>query len=255
MIKLKTKEEIEIIRQGGQILAEILALVIKQVKPGVGTKELNDLAEKLIKEKGGKPSFKGYRAAWSKQIYPSALCVSLNDEVVHGLAEPNRILKDGDIVGLDCGLEYKGFFTDMAKTVAVGQISPEAKKLIAVAEEALMKGIKAARPGARLFDIARAVQSCVEKNGFSVVRQLVGHGVGFSAHEDPQVPNYVSREFDDIELMPGLVIAIEPMINAGSWEVETLSDGWTTATKDHSLSAHFEHTIVIGENGPEILTK
>lgn len=254
MVKPKSPQEIEIMRQGGQILAEVLNLVVKKIKPGAGTKELNDLAEKLIKKRGGRPSFKGYKAAWAEHVYPSALCISINNEVVHGLAEPNRILKEGDIVGLDCGLEYKNFYTDIAKTVAVGRVNKEAKKLISVTEEALMRGIKKAKAGNRLSDVSREIQNQIEKNGFSIVRQLVGHGVGYKAHEEPQVPNYVSSEFENIELKSGMTLAIEPMVNAGSWEVETLADGWTIVTKDDSLSAHFEHTIAVGEKGGEILT-
>ncbi|MEK7653218.1 MAG: type I methionyl aminopeptidase [Patescibacteria group bacterium] len=254
MVKPKTSAEIEIMREGGHILAGILNLVIKKIKPGVGTKELNDLVEKLIKEKGGRPSFKGYKAAWAEHVYPSALCVSVNDEVVHGLAEPNRILKNGDIVGLDCGLEYKDFYTDIARTVAVGRVSKEAKKLMAVTEEALGRGIKKAKAGSRLLDVAKEIQSQVEKNGFSIVRQLVGHGVGYQAHEEPQVPNYISNDFKNIKLEKGMTLAIEPMVNAGSWEVETLDDGWTIVTRDGSLSAHFEHTIAVGEKGGDILT-
>lgn len=255
MVKLKTTKEIETMKEGGKILAEVLALVIKKIKPGIGTVELNQYAEELIKNRGGRPSFKNYKTAWAEHAYPSALCVSVNNEVVHGLAEPNRILKNGDIVGLDCGLEYKKFYTDMAKTVAVGKISQEAKKIIEVTEAALLKGIRKIKPGGRLFDISRVIQSYVEQNGFSVVRQLVGHGVGYSAHEDPQVPNYVSREFQDIELQPGLTLAIEPMVNFGSWEVDTLDDGWTIVTHDGSLSAHFEHTVAVTAKGYEIITK
>lgn len=242
-------------RDGGKILAQILDLALKKIKPGVGTAELNYYVEKLIEEKGGRPSFKGYQAAWAKQVYPSALCVSINNEVVHGLAEPNRILKNGDIVGLDCGLEYQGLYTDIAKTVGVGKISREAKKLIKAAESALMKGIKKIKPDNYLFDIAKAIQTEVEKNGFSVVRQLVGHGVGFSAHEEPQVPNFISAGFKNIKLGAGMTLAIEPMVNIGSFEVETLSDGWTVVTSDGSLSAHFEHTVVVTERGYEIITK
>jgi methionyl aminopeptidase len=255
MIRLKTDQEIEIMKEGGRILASVLDNVIEIVKPGIGTEELTDLAEKLIVEAGGKPSFKGYKAAWAEYAYPSALCVSINDEVVHGLPVPNRIIKEGDIVGLDCGLEYKGYFTDMARTVAVGKVYQKIKKLITVTEEALYKGIKAIKPGRHVSDISLAIQNHVEKNGFSVVRQLVGHGVGHSAHEEPQIPNYIDKGFSDIKLEKGMCLALEPMVNIGDWPVETMDDDWTIKTVDNSISAHFEHTVVVTDNGVEIVTK
>ncbi|MFA5029651.1 MAG: type I methionyl aminopeptidase [Patescibacteria group bacterium] len=254
MVKLKNKQQIATMRQGGKILAQVLALVIKKIKPGVGTEELSVYAEELIKKAGGKPSFKGYRASWAEHAYPSALCLSLNNEVVHGLPVPNRIIKSGDIVGIDCGLEYRGLFTDMAKTVAVGSVGRQIRKLISVTEESLSKGIRQAKAGNKLTDISRAIQDYVEKNGFSVVRQLCGHGVGFSPHEDPQIPNYVDKRFADIKLAVGMTLALEPMVNFGDWPVETLDDGWTVATRDNSLSAHFEHTIAVTERGGEIIT-
>lgn len=254
MIRLKTPADLKIIKAGGQILATVIEEIISQIKPGVGTKELNDLAERLISRYGGRPSFKGYKAAWSENVYPAALCLSINEEVVHGLPLPNRLIKDGDIVGIDCGLEYQGYFTDMAKTIAVGSISAELQKLIQVAHQALVCGIEVIRPGKEVADISRAIQNYVESQGFSVVRQLVGHGVGFSAHEDPQIPNYIDKNLPRVEIKPGMVLALEPMINAGGWEVETLPDGWTVATIDRSHSAHFEHTVAVTNNGYEILT-
>ncbi len=255
MISIKTPKEISIMRSGGAILAWVLNEVIKKIKPGVSTGELDSLVEKLIKEKGGKPSFKGYRAAWAEEVYPAALCVSINNEVVHGIPQTGRILKDGDIVGLDCGLEYQKLFTDMAKTVGVGKISAEARKLIVATEEALAKAIKQIKPGRHISDVSRTIEECAQKNNFSIVRQLVGHGVGFSAHEEPQIPNYLDSRVPDIELQAGMTLAIEPMINVGGWEVETLDDGWTVATRDKSLSAHFEHTVAVTAKGYEILTK
>ena len=256
MIKYKTKEQIKTIAEGGKILSKIMDLVIEKVKPGITTGELNDYAVKLIEAAGAEGSFKNYEAAWAESVYPAALCVSVNDEVVHGIPTFDRKLEAGDIVGLDCGLKYKGLFTDMARTVAVGKISPAAKKLMSVTQEALGAGIKKVKPGNKLSDIGKAIQSVVEKNGFTVVRQLCGHGVGFAAHEDPQVPNYwPAYDTRDLTLEVGMVIAIEPMVNAGGWEVDTLDDGWTIVTADESLSAHFEHTVAVTDDGFKILTK
>lgn len=255
MIRLKTKKDIETLRLGGKILSLVLDEIEKQVKPGVSTQSLTDLAEKIIKEHGGRPSFKGYKAAWSDGVYPAALCVSINEEVVHGIPAPDRIIKEGDIVGIDCGLEYQGLFTDHARTIVVGKVGPGLKKLVSVTQESLMKGIKQIKPGNKISDISRAIQEHVEKNGFSVVRQLVGHGVGFSAHEDPQIPNFIDRSVPDIVLKEGMVLAVEPMVNVGGEEVDSLDDGWTIVTQDNSISAHFEHTIAVTDNGYEILTK
>lgn len=254
MIKLKTPAEIEIMRQGGKILALVIDDVIKQVKPGISTQEINDLAERLIKKYFAKPSFKGYKASWASYPFPSALCLSLNHEVVHGMPSKEKILREGDILGIDCGLEYRGYFTDMAKTVGVGKISRDTKKLLAVTEEALMQGIKQAKVGNKLSNISRAIQATVEKSGFSVVRQLVGHGIGDKPHEDPQIPNYVDRNYEDIILKRGMVLAIEPMVNVGDFLVETLPDDWTIVTVDSSLSAHFEHTLAVTDKGGDILT-
>jgi methionyl aminopeptidase len=233
----------------------VLDQVIKNISPGAKTDELNELAERLIGEYGARPSFKGYQASWSGTPFPSALCVSVNNEVVHGLPIPSRTLAEGDIVGLDCGLEYKGLYTDMARTVGVGKISAQAKKLMKVTEECLMLGIKQVKAGNYLSDIGQAISEHAKKNGFSVVKQLVGHGVGFSAHEEPQIPNYPEPHAAKIKIEPGMTLAIEPMINIGDYLVETLSDGWTIVTADGSLSAHFEHTIAVTEKGVEIITK
>ncbi len=242
-------------REGGKILALVLDQVIKNIKSGVKTDELNEFAERLISDYGAHPSFKGYQASWSGTPFPSALCVSVNNEVVHGLPIPSRTLYEGDIVGIDCGLEYKGMYTDMARTVGVGKISAAAKKLMAVTEECLALGIKKAKAGNYLSDIGQAISEHAEKNGFSVVKQLVGHGVGFSAHEEPQIPNYFDQRASKIKIEPGMTLAIEPMINVGDYLVETLDDGWTIVTADGSLSGHFEHTIAVTEKGVEIITK
>lgn len=255
MVKLKTTKEIELMREGGKILAWVINEVIKAIKPGVGTEELTNLAEKLIEEKGARSSFKNYKTAWASTPFPSALCISINDEVVHGLPVPNRIIKKGDIVGIDCGLEYRGLYTDMAKSVVVGVADKGVKKLLSVTEEALMKGIKQIKPGNHISDISRAIQDHVEAAGFSVVRQLVGHGVGYEAHEEPQIPNYVDLSIPDLKLKPGMTLALEPMVNMGDWGVETLEDDWTIVTADGSLSAHFEHTVAVTDKGFEILTK
>lgn len=254
MIKIKTQLEIEKMRRGGVILSSVMDKVEKAIVGGVGTEELTNLAEKLIIEAGGRPSFKGYKAAWTEDVYPAALCVSINEEVVHGLAVPNRIIKDGDIVGLDCGMEFDGMYTDMARTVIVGETNRKNKKLVTVTQDALARGIKQVKPGNHISDISRAIDSYVKKNGFSVVRQLVGHGVGHSAHEEPQVPNYIDSSITDVELKPGMCLAIEPMVNIGGWEIDTSTDGWTIATADKSISAHFEHTVVVTKDGVEILT-
>jgi len=256
MIKYKNKEQIKTIAQGGKMLAKIMDQIVKKVKPGITTGELNDYAEKLIEAAGAEASFKNYKAAWAEHVYPAALCISVNYEVVHGIPSLRRKLKNGDIVSLDCGLKYLGLYTDMARTVAVGEIKPEANKLIKVTQEALSAGIKKVKPGNKLSDIAKAVQGVAERNGYSVVRQLCGHGVGFSAHEDPQVPNYwPSYDMRDVALEAGMVLAIEPMVNIGGWEIDTLDDGWTIVTADKSLSAHFEHTVAVTEDGCQILTK
>ena len=255
MVKLKTPAQIETMRRGGKILAFILDSVIKKIRPGMGTEELNNYAEELIKEAGAKPSFKGYRAVWAERAYPAALCLSINQEVVHGLPVPNRIIRVGDIIGIDCGLEYQGMFTDMSRTIAVGKVDQKTKKLIKITEQALYAGIKKIKAGQKLSEISRAIQSHVEKNNFQVVRQLVGHGVGFAAHEEPQIPNYVDQNFPEVILKSGMTLAIEPMVNLGNWPVETLADGWTMVTADGSLSAHFEHTVAVIDKGYEILTK
>lgn len=256
MIKLKTKSEIVKLRQGGKILSRIMDEVEAMMNPGATTEAMTDLAEKLILARGGQPSFKGYKAAWAEQVYPSALCVSINEEVVHGLPVPSRTIKAGDVIGIDCGLEYQGLFTDMARTVIVGgEAKKNIQKLVSVTAEALMKGIDQIKPGNHISDISMAIDGYVKKNGFSVVRQLVGHGVGYSAHEEPQIPNHVDKSIKDEELKEGMVLAIEPMVNAGGWEVESALDGWTIVTKDKSISAHFEHTVAVTADGFEILTQ
>ncbi|MFH1173380.1 MAG: type I methionyl aminopeptidase [bacterium] len=254
MIIIKTEKEIALMREGGHKLAKILKAIVKQVKPGVTTESLEKLALDLISQEGGEPSFKGYVNKQAGDPYDSALCVSINEEVVHCSPLQQRIIRAGDIVGIDVGLKYQGYHTDMAVSVGVGKISLEAKKLLKVTKQALDKAIKEVKPGRTLGDIGYAVQSFVEKNGFSVVRQLAGHGVGKSIHEDPQVLNY-GQSGQGLELKEGMTMAIEPMVNVGRSEVIGLDDGWGIATADRSLSAHFEHTIVVTKKGCEILTR
>ena len=247
MVILRQPEEIAKIRASNIIVAEILRELRERVEPGIATLELDRYSEELTRKKGAKPAFKGYRG------YPFALCISVNNEVVHGMPS-QRILVEGDIVSLDFGVSYKGYYGDAAITVAVGSVSDEARRLMRVTEESLYEGIEEARPGNRLGDISAAVQEHVEKAGFSVVRDFVGHGIGRGLHEEPQIPNYGKRG-RGVALKAGMVLAIEPMVNAGTYHVKVLSDGWTVETGDGKLSAHFEHSVAITESGPEILSR
>jgi len=254
MIEPKTSREIEILAEGGKILASILNEVTGKVEPELPTKELDDLAFSLIKKAGGKPAFLGYKGRVGTYPYPASLCVSVNDEVVHGIPSREKILKEGDIVGLDIGMECKGLFTDMAVTVGVGNISDKAKKLIDATKKSLEIGMAEIREGAKLGDYGFAVQSFAEKNGFGVVRILVGHGVGYAAHEDPDIPNW-GKKGKGMEFKEGMVLALEPMLCQGGYEVVLGDDEWTWKTKDGLLSAHFEHTISVEKNGCRVLTK
>ncbi len=248
MIILKKPEEIEKIRAACQIVARILERVSREIRPGVSTFQLNELSERLAAKEGARPAFKGYRG------YPFSLCTSVNSEVVHGLPSKKRILKEGDLISLDFGVVKDGYYGDAAVTIPVGEVSEEAKKLIEVTREALYRGISKADPDHRLFDISSAIQSYVEKRGYSVVREFVGHGIGRNLHESPQIPNF-GKKGQGVRLKPGMVLAIEPMINQGGAEIRILADNWTAVTKDGKLSAHFEHTVAITENGPDILTE
>lgn len=255
MITIKNNKEIQLLRQGGRILGQIMEQLVKEVKPGATTGHLEQMADFLIKQAGGRPSFKGFRAEKDDRPFPTALCVSLNDEVVHAPSLPSRQLKFGDIVGIDIGMEYQGFYTDMAATAAVGKVSRQAQKLIKTVKQALALGIEQVRPGNSLNNIGKAIEQGAAANGFSVVRDLVGHGVGYDLHEDPQIPNYDLSYNKKIILKPGMVLAIEPMINAGDWRVKEGADGLTILTADGSLSAQFEHTVLVTDQGHEILTK
>ncbi|NQV87983.1 MAG: type I methionyl aminopeptidase [Parcubacteria group bacterium] len=254
-ITIKTKEEIEVLREGGKRLAKILKVVSRVVAPGVSTKELDDLARKLTTEKGDTPAFLNYQPWGAKRPYPASLCVSINDEVVHGIPnEEPKILKNGDIISLDMGIIHGGLIVDSAVTVGVGKIDKEAKKLLKVTKEALDVGIKAAIGGATVGDIGFAIEKFVEPFGYGHAEGLSGHGVGYKVHEDPFVPNQGKQGEGEI-LKPGLVIAIEPMLNEGTGKVVLAKDGYTYHTSDGRRSAHFEHTIVITESKANILTK
>lgn len=260
---IKTTEEINMIREGGHILDQILQEVVALVHPGVETKTLEDQALELIEKAGGRPAFKGYKPDKNSKPFPSALCISVNEGIVHGPALPSRELKEGQIVTLDIGMEYpyvkgkKGYYTDMATTVAVGNISIEARKLLAGTKESLEAGINLVKPGVTLNELGKTIETVLKKYNLGVIRDLVGHGVGLDVHEPPQVPNYSFKknEFPDIELRAGMVIAIEPMATLGSWQIAAADDGFTYVTADNSLAAHFEHTILVTEEGSEILTK
>ena len=245
-VYLRDREEIETIRQAARLVGRTLRMLEAEVKPGVTTAHLDRLAEEFIRGHGGRPAFKGYRE------YPANICTSVNEEVVHGIPGA-RELRDGDIVGIDVGVEMDGYYGDAARTFAVGEAAPEAIRLMRVTDEALAKGIAQAQAGRRVGDISHAIQAHVEAAGYSVVRALVGHGIGKQMHEEPQVPNYGSPGRGP-RLMAGQVLAIEPMVNAGGPEVVTRDDHWTVATRDGGLSAHFEHTVAVGTDGPDILS-
>jgi methionyl aminopeptidase len=247
MIILKQPEEIEKLRDSNGIVAEILKELRLRVKPGITTGELDRLAEEMSRKRGAVPAFKGYKG------FPFSLCTSVNSEVVHGMPS-DRVLVEGDIVSLDFGVFYRGYYGDAAITVPVGRVSEKAARLLRVTEGGLYDGIEQARAGNRLGDISAAVQRHVEAAGYSVVRDFVGHGIGRNLHEEPQIPNYGVKG-RGIELKPGMVLAIEPMVNEGTYKVRVLQDGWTVTTEDGQLSAHFEHSVVIMENGPDILSR
>lgn len=248
MIVLKTGREIKIMREACRISAGALKIAGEAVEPGVTTAEIDEIAEKYILKEGGVPNFKNY------QGYPATACISINNEVIHGIPSKRRVIKAGDIVSIDLGAKFDGYNGDNAATFACGEISDEAKRLIDTTRESLYKGIAAAVVGGRIGDIGHAVQTYAEERGFSVVREFVGHGVGTELHESPEVPNF-GTQGRGIRLMPGMTIAIEPMINSGKQNVKIMPDGWTVLTTDGSLSAHFEHTIAITPDGPQILTK
>lgn len=251
MISLKSAREIEIMRRANVIVAEVLQELKKRVAPGVTTLELDAVAEELTLKKKAVPAFKGYNVAG--RVYPRCLCASVNDEIVHGIPS-NRALREGDIIGLDYGVIYEGFYGDSAITVGVGTVSEDARRLMDITEQSLHKGIEELREGKRLGDLGAVVQRIAESAGYSVVRAFVGHGIGKKLHEEPPVPNYGEPD-RGLRLKEGMVLAIEPMVNAGSYEVEIKEDGWTAVTKDGSLAAHFEHSVAITKSGPYILSQ
>ena len=249
VIQLKSTREIELMAEGGRILADTVTMLRREVKAGMSTMDLDAVAEAFIRSHpGATPAFKGLYG------FPGTLCTSINHEIVHGIPSKKRVLKDGDIISIDVGVGYEGYFTDSATTVPVGEVDDETKRLLSVTERSLEAAIAAAMPGNHLGDIGAAVQQVVEEAGFSVVRDLVGHGIGVEFHEEPQVPNYGKPKRRE-KLVPGLTLAIEPMVNAGGPATRTLQDRWTIVTADGSRSAHFEHTVAITENGPLVLTR
>ncbi len=247
MIVLKNDKELQSIRTANLIVAETLQELKRNIKPGITTRELDQIAERFICGRNAVPAFKGYRG------YPATLCISINEEVVHGIPG-KRKLKEGDIVSMDIGVVKKGFYGDAAITAAVGNVDRQARKLMTVTEESLYLAIDQVKAGGRLSDVSIAVQTHVEKNGFSVVRDFVGHGIGRNLHEDPQIPNFYSPSAMNPRLKPGMVLAIEPMVNQGTYKVNVLQDGWTAVTGDGMLSAHYEHTVAVTDNGPWVLS-
>jgi len=248
VILLKSPRELALMRRAGQVLAEVTERLTAWVGPGLSTQEIDEDVENFIRARGAAPAFKGYRG------FPATICVSINDEVVHGIPSPRRRVKEGDIVGLDLGCIVEGYYADCALTLAVGEVAPRVRELLDVTRDSLARAIAACWPGRRLSDVSHAVQQHVEAHGFAVVRQFVGHGIGRDLHEDPQVPNF-GEPGRGPQLKPGMVLAIEPMVTMGSWEVRVLEDRWTAVTVDGSLAAHFEHTVAVTEDGPEILTR
>ena len=246
-IECKSPREIEIMRRAGQILADVMERLRGFVAPGLTTAAIDAEVEKFIKSRGARPAFKGYRG------FPATVCVSINEEVVHGIPSAARRLRGGDVVGLDLGCIVEGYYADCAFTMALGDVSAPVRKLLDVTRESLELAIEQCWPGRRLSDVSHAVQAHVEAHGFGIVRAFVGHGIGRALHEEPQIPNFGDPGRGP-QLKPGMVLAIEPMVTMGSWEVRVLDDGWTAVTKDGSLAAHFEHTIAVTENGPEVLT-
>jgi methionyl aminopeptidase len=254
MIFLKSHQEIEIMRVANRIVSEILAELRESIRPGISTGEIDRLSSELIRKKGARSAFKGYQIRNGTTPFPASICISLNDEVVHGIPSGQRTVRDGDVVSLDFGVIYKDFYGDAALTFALGKVAEETQRLIHATTVALEEGIAQATVGNRLGNVSAAIQKRAESEGFSVVREFVGHGVGRRLHEDPPVPNYGTRD-RGVRLREGMVIAIEPMVNAGKPEVQVKDDGWTAVTRDGSLSAHFEHSVAITEKGPAVLSR
>ena len=246
-VTIKSAKEIELMREAGRLLEIVHDEMGKIIRPGISTMDINECVDRVIRELGCKPNFLNYGG------FPASICVSVNEEVVHGIPKKERLLKEGDIVSLDAGLIYKGYHSDAARTYAVGQVNPKVQELLDVTKQSFFEGIKYARAGNHLFDISAAIDDYVSRFGFGIVQALVGHGIGTSLHEDPQVPNFRQKR-KGIRLAPGMTLAIEPMINMGTWEVKWLDDEWTVIAADHSVSAHYENTILVTDGEPEILT-
>jgi methionyl aminopeptidase len=255
MIIRKSQVELDRMRRSGLLVYEILQKLGEMVQEGVTTLDLEIVAEKMIREAGARPAFKGYYTAAAGSKFPFVLCASVNDEIVHGMPSAKRVLKKGDIISLDTGVELNGYFGDSAITVSVGEPNEQVKKLLQVTKESLELAIGQVRAGNRLFDVCGTIEKHVVKNGFSIVREFVGHGIGTSLHEEPQVPNYVDRKNENPRLKEGMVLAIEPMVNAGKPDAQVLPDRWTAVAKDGSYSAHFEHCVAVTSNGPWVLTR
>lgn len=256
-IEIKSKEELALMRQAGRIVAEVLATMREKARPGVSTAELDAVAEEIITRHQAIPAFKGYPHN-GRNDFPASICASINEEIVHGIPSPRRILKEGDIISIDVGAVHKGFYGDAAVTLAIGEVDEGTQRLLEVTEGALMAGIARARAGNRLWNVIRAIQSQVELVGFNVLREYQGHGIGRNMHEKPDIPNFLGprgRRPKNYPLMSGMTIALEPMVVAGDWRTKVLSDGWTVVTADGKCSAHFEHTIAITNGEPEILTR
>lgn len=246
-VTIKSAKEIELMREAGRLLEIVHDEMGKMIRPGISTMDINQCGERVIRELGCKPNFLNYGG------FPASICVSVNEEVVHGIPKKDRILTDGDIVSLDAGLIYKGYHSDAARTYAVGQVTPEVQQLLDVTRQSFFEGIKFAKAGCHLFDISAAIDDYVSRFGYGIVQDLVGHGIGTSLHEDPQVPNFRQKR-RGMKLVPGMTLAIEPMINMGTWQVEWLDDDWTVVAADHLPSAHYENTVLITDGEPEILT-
>lgn len=255
MITRKSPSELEKLRRSGLLVHKILQELAARVEEGITTHDLELMAEKMIRDAGARPAFKGYYVPAAGACYPYVLCTSVNNEIIHGMPSPKRVLKKGDIIKIDTGVELEGYYGDSAITVPVGEISEPLKKLLRVTQESLELAIEQARPGNRLFDISGAVERHVLANGFSVVREFVGHGIGRKLHEEPQIPNYIDRQHENPRLKEGMVLAIEPMVNEGKPGSRVLPDRWTAVTTDGKCSAHFEHVVAITANGPWVLTR
>lgn len=259
-VEIKSAKEIELMRSAGKIVAEILNAMQQEIAPGVTTAELEQRARAILDKYGATSPFLNYpnvKPRWPK--FPGYICASVNEEIVHGIPRKKRVLREGDVVKVDVGARYGGYIGDSAWTFAVGQVRPQAQMLMQTTEEALMQGIAQAHAGKRLWDVIRPIEAHVETNGFNVVREYQGHGVGRDMHEEPSIPNFLDPDFDkrptNIQLKPGMTLAIEPMVVTGGWETEVLGDRWTVITRDHGLAAHYEHTVLVTDNGPEILTR